>query len=63
MVTTRERLLDSMNRKLRAVKHMVITLPMDGATPHTGKGNLDNLRAAGKVGILYLMLSPRRALI
>ena len=54
VVTKRGGLLDSIKRKLRAVKYMEIKIRMDGATPHAGKGNLDKLRAAGSavVGIL-----------
>ena len=50
MVIMRGGLLDAIKRKLRAVKHMEIKIRMDGATPHTGNGNLDKLRVAGSAG-------------
>ena len=50
MVTKRGGLQDAIKRKLRAVKHMEIKIRMDGATPHTGEGNLDKLRVAGSTG-------------
>ena len=50
MLTKRGGSLDSIKRKLRAVQHTVIKIQMDGATPHTGKGNRDKLRAASSAG-------------
>ena len=45
MVIKRGGLLDSIKRKLHAVKHLQITVRLDGATLHTGHGNFEKLRA------------------
>ena len=50
MVTKRGGLLDTIKRKLVAVKHLEIEIQIKGATPHTGKGNLDKLRNADQAG-------------
>ena len=46
MIKKRGGILDMIKRKLIAVKHLEIKVQIDGATPHTGNGNLDKLRAA-----------------
>ena len=50
MVIKRRGLLDCIKRKLRAAKHLQITVRLDGATPHTGYGNFEKLRARGQEG-------------
>ena len=50
MVIKRGGLLDCIKRKLRAAKHLQITVRLDGATPHTGHGNFEKLRARGQEG-------------
>ena len=66
MVIKRGRLLDCIKRKLRAVKHLQITVRLDGyLTPHTGHGNFEKLRARGQVvaGTLCSNNSPQTARI
>ena len=50
MATERGRLLDSIKKKLNAVRHKEIKIRMDDATPHTRKGNLNKLRATRSAG-------------
>ena len=50
MVIKRGGLLDCIQRKLRAAKHLQITVWLDSATPHTGHGNFEKLRARGQEG-------------
>ena len=50
MVIKRGGLLDCIKRKLRAAKHHQITVRPNGATPHTGHGNFEKLRARGQEG-------------
>ena len=50
MVVRRVGLLDSIKRKLRAAKHLQVTIRLDDATPHSGRGNLEKLRARGQEG-------------
>ena len=50
MVIKRGGLLDCIKRKLPAAKHLQITVWLDGATPLTGHGNFEKLRARGQEG-------------
>ena len=50
MVIKRGGLLDCIKRKLRAAKHLEITVRLDVATPHTGHGNFEKIRARGQEG-------------
>ena len=50
MVIKRGGLLDCIKRKLLAAKHLQITVRLDGATPHTGHGNFEKLKARGEEG-------------
>ena len=52
-------LLDSIKRKLRSVKHLQITIRLDGATPHKGYGNLEKLRAREQEGGWNIVFDQR----